>query len=74
MSDVVDALLRDMLTWLAPRDRPYAEVMEAWRTNCPRLTVWEEAVERGFVAQARAGGRLMVGLTPAGRGFLARAR
>lgn len=74
MSDVVNSLLRDMLTWLAPRDRPYAEVMDAWRTNCPRLTVWEEAVEQGFVAQFRADGRLMVGLTEAGEDFLARHR
>ena len=72
MSMVVDSLLRDMLSWLVPRERPYAEVMEAWRTNCPRLTVWEEAVEQGFVAQRRSDGRLVVGLTQAGREFLAR--
>lgn len=72
MSDVVDALLRDMLAWLAPGERPYAEVMDAWRTNCPRLTVWEDAVERGLVAQRRSDGRLVVGLTEAGRNFLAR--
>ena len=71
MSLVVDALLRDMLTWIAREDRPYAEVMEAWRTSCPRLPVWEDAVELGFVAQRRIEGRVMVALTPAGRAFLA---
>ena len=74
MSEVVNSLLRDMLAWLAPRDRPYAEVMDAWRTNCPRLTVWEDAVEQGFVVQSRSNGRLMVGLTKAGEDFLARQR
>ena len=74
MSDVVDALLRDMLAWLAPGERPYAEVMDAWRTNCPRLTVWEDAVERGLVARRRSDGHPMVALTDAGRDFLARGR
>ena len=40
MSETVDALLCDMLTWLALSARPYDEVMEAWRTSCPRLPVW----------------------------------
>jgi hypothetical protein len=74
MSEVVNSLLRDMLAWLAPGERPYAEVMDAWRTNCPRLTVWEDAVERGLVAQRRNDGRMVVALTDAGREFLARGR
>jgi hypothetical protein len=72
MSDTVDALLRDMLAWLARDARPYAEVMEAWRTSCPRLTVWEEANERGFVEQSRLEGCAMVRVTAKGRAFLAR--
>jgi hypothetical protein len=70
MSETVDALLRDMLAWLARDARAYGEVMEAWRTSCPRLPVWEDAVERGLVAQARADGKAMVCITPAGRAFL----
>lgn len=70
MSETVDALLRDMLHWLARDARPYGEVMEAWRTSCPRLPVWEDANERGFVAQARSNGQAMVRITPAGRAFL----
>jgi D-3-phosphoglycerate dehydrogenase len=61
-------LLLDFLDWLAPGPRPYAEVMEAWRTSCPRLMIWEEAVELGLVARRRdEAGPAMVELTPAGR-------
>jgi hypothetical protein len=72
MSEIVDALLRDMLTWLARDPRPYGEVMEAWRTSCPRLPVWEDANERGFIEQARVEGRAVVRVTPIGRQFLLR--
>lgn len=70
MSDSVDPLLRDLLAWLGPEGRPYAEVMDAWRTSCPRLPVWEEANERGFVARTRDGGVNMVTPTSEGRSFL----
>ena len=49
MADPVDALVLDLLEWIGPRPRPYAEVIEAWRTSCPRLPVWEEANQRGFI-------------------------
>ncbi len=74
MTTTVDALLRDMLAWIARADRPYGEVMEAWRTNCPRLPVWEDAVERGLVAHKRIDGRVVIGITPVGRDFLAGAK
>jgi hypothetical protein len=46
--------------------------MEAWRTSCPRLTVWEDAVDRGLVARrARASDPPHVELTAAGLAFLA---
>jgi hypothetical protein len=71
MSETIDALLFDMLAWLAPGPRPYTEVMDAWRTSCPRLTVWEDAVERGLVEQVRADGVRLVRIAPAGLAFLA---
>lgn len=49
MPDAVDALILDLLEWIGPNPRPYAEVIDAWRTSCPRLPVWEEANQRGFV-------------------------
>ena len=66
----LDPLVLDLLEWLAPGPRPYAEVMDAWRTSCPRLTVWEDAVDGGYVARAN-GQPPVVALTPAGRRLLA---
>jgi D-3-phosphoglycerate dehydrogenase / 2-oxoglutarate reductase len=51
MSDSVDSLVLDLLEWMGPEPRPYAEVIEAWRTSCPRLPVWEEANDRGFIVR-----------------------
>jgi hypothetical protein len=70
MSEVVDLLLRDFLLWLDQDARPYDEVMEAWRTSCPRLPVWEEANDRGFLTRSRIDREVLIGLSPAGRAFL----
>ena len=70
-----DALILDLLEFLNRGDRPYAEVMEAWRTSCPRLTVWEDATDAGFVERRPgAGGQGLVGLTERGRRHLAENR
>ena len=37
-------LTREFLLWIARRPRTYAEAMEAWRSNCPRQSVWEDAL------------------------------
>ena len=42
MSEVLRPLILDLVAFVAERPRPYAEVQEAWRTSCPRLTVWED--------------------------------
>jgi len=71
VSKRLDPLILDLLEWIASEPRAYPEVMDAWRTSCPRLTVWEDAVDRGFVVRERVEGRgLMVALTPMGRSFL----
>jgi hypothetical protein len=57
VSDSVDNLVLDLLEWMGPSPRRYAEVLEAWRTSCPRLPVWEDANDRGFIARHRAPGR-----------------
>jgi hypothetical protein len=45
-----EALVLDLLEWISVSPRPYAEVMDAWRTSCPRLPVWEDAVDQGFIS------------------------
>jgi D-3-phosphoglycerate dehydrogenase len=74
MSETVDALLCDLLAWLVQGAQPYGDVMEAWRTSCPRLPVWEDANDRGFIEHVRMDRHAMVRITPAGLAFLARRR
>jgi hypothetical protein len=64
------ALVLDLIEWIACRPRAYAEVMDAWRTSCPRLPVWEDALDLGLVACHRKDGAMIVRLTPAGRALL----
>ena len=70
-----EMLLVQLLEWVAARPRGYADAMEAWRTSCPRLPVWEAAVERDLVRIDHAPGRAMgdcaVVLTARGRDVLA---
>ena len=70
MTDTVQNLILDLVEWLERSERTYEETMEAWRTSCPRLPVWEDASERGLVETASANGCLIVRATPAGRAFL----
>ena len=42
MAGSLDPLVLDLVEWVAKEPRTYAEVMDAWRTSCPRLTVWED--------------------------------
>ena len=63
----------NLLRWVAAAPRGYAETMEAWRSSCPRLSVWEDALLDGLVevapgAGAMAGAR--VRLTARGRAVL----
>jgi hypothetical protein len=64
------ALVLDLIEWVAAQPRAYADVMDAWRTSCPRLPVWEDAVDHGFVRRVARAGGAMVEATPAGRAFL----
>jgi len=75
MADPVDALILDLLEWVGPQPRPYAEVIDAWRTSCPRLPVWEEANARGLVERThRAGEPALVAVSARGAELLARER
>jgi hypothetical protein len=66
------ALVLDMLEWIAARPRTHAEVMDAWRTSCPRLQIWEDATDLGLVVREGWGeSEMTVSVTAAGREFLA---
>ena len=72
MTETTDALVLDLVEWIAREPRPYAEVIETWRTSCPRLTIWEDAVDRGYVARRPTRRRVAGhGRPKAARGFCA---
>jgi hypothetical protein len=56
MSDPAHALTIQFLAWVAERPRSYADAMEAWRSSCPRLSIWEDAILDGLVEFDGAGG------------------
>lgn len=78
MAEPAALLTAQLLQWIALRPRCYGDVMEAWRTSCPRLPVWELAVEQGLVQIDRPPRTAMadcpVILTPAGSAMLRRGR
>jgi hypothetical protein len=72
MPEPVSLLMREFLTWVSGRRRTYAEAMEAWRSTCPRQSVWEDALVGGLI-QVESGGPLhqpVVTLTSHGREVL----
>ena len=56
MSDPAHALTLQFLAWVADGPRSYADAMEAWRSTCPRLSIWEDAILDGLVEFDSAGG------------------
>jgi len=62
------ALRRQMLEWIAVRPRDYAEVMESWRTSCPRLSIWEDACLDGLIDYEPGTGKVI--LSDAGKASL----
>jgi hypothetical protein len=72
MPEAVGLLMLQFLSWVAARPRTYAEAMDAWRSTCPRHTVWEDALTDGLI-QVGTDGPLRqsaVMLTPRGRDVL----
>ena len=68
-----EALVLDLVEWIAAGPRPVDAVMDAWRTSCPRLPVWEDAVDNGYIVRRYVEGQgTMVSVSAAGRAFLRR--
>ena len=74
MADTLTPLICDLLEWIGRTPRTHAEVMDGWRTSCPRLPVWEEANARGLVTRIVKHGTPHVAITAAGRRLLEGAR
>lgn len=70
MTETIDPLVLDLVEWIGREPRLYAEVIETWRTSCPRLTIWEDAVDRGYVARQPMAGGVRVAITESGANFL----
>ncbi|KYG97811.1 hypothetical protein [Bradyrhizobium sp. DOA1] len=71
MRETADPLVLDFVEWVAREPRAYAEVVATWKTSCPRLTIWEDAADRGYVARETiAGVGLMIAVTKDGEWFL----
>jgi hypothetical protein len=64
---VITSSTLNLLEWVAARPRTYAEAIEAWRSNCPRLSVWDDAAIDGLIrTNRRNGADPTVELTAAG--------
>lgn len=68
--DTVEALVLDLLEWVAMKNRTYEETIDAWRTSCPRLPVWEEANDRRLIVLENVGATCLVQLTLEGQALL----
>ena len=73
MHEAVSPLTLEFLTWISGRPRTYAETMEAWRSNCPRHPVWDDAMNEGLVrviADPDTSSQQIVVLTPKAHALL----
>lgn len=69
MPDPTSALTLQLLEWISDHPRPYAEVLEAWRSTCPRLTIWEDACIDGLIDCDQSPNRIVF-LSPKGQALL----
>ena len=71
MNSPHDALTLQMLEWIDHGRYSYAEILNVWKSSCPRLTIWEDACADGLVA-SEPGMFGLVTLTEKGRKLLSR--
>ena len=67
----IEPLILGLVEWVAKAPRTHADVMNTWRTSCPRLTVWEDAVDRGLVERKNSTDGASVVVTQRGKKLLA---
>ena len=71
----VSPLTVQLLEWISGHPRNYGQAMEAWRTSCPRHSVWEDALLDGLIQVVDKGAHMnqsAVVLTDLGRALLER--
>lgn len=66
------APMRQFLVWVSEDARTYADVMDAWRSSCPRLSIWEDALDAALVRESHCAdtGRSLIMVTARGRASL----
>jgi hypothetical protein len=73
MTEKPTLIMIQFLAWVADRPRNYTQTMEAWRSSCPRLSVWEDAIIEGLIRIDSNPDR-SVRLTPRGSAVLVEAQ
>jgi hypothetical protein len=71
--DLVSEPVHQLLDWLSRGPRAYDETIDAWKTHCPRVSPWEDALSLGLIAIERRNGRSLVVLTEVGASMQRRA-
>jgi len=71
-NDPTRSLTIQLLEWLSRRPRTYDEVIDAWRTTCPRLSIWVDACIDGLV-ECDQGQPRVVSPSPKGLALLRKA-
>ena len=74
VDSALEILVLDLLEWLARFDKTYEDVMNARRTSCPKLPVWEEASDRGLLTREVRNGSSIVRITSQGTELLRQRR
>jgi hypothetical protein len=69
MTESTKALTLQLLEWISYQPRTYPEVLDAWRTTCPRLSIWEDACIEGLIEYDPGGDRI-VSVSPKGQELL----
>ncbi len=72
MSESSNLLMLEFLTWVADRPRTYNDAMEAWQSDCPGQTIWEDAMIDGLIEIDRNDGihNPEIALTQRGKALL----
>lgn len=69
MTSAHASLTLQLLEWVVDKRCTHAELMEAWKTTCPRLSIWEDACAESLIG-CGPGREDVVFLTEKGQRYL----